>query len=180
MNCVQVFQPGATPLFTVLRHQGKQCNPRYDGGGVAEDNATKAWYRDLAGAIGDDRVVIAFEPDSIGTIECLATLAAVKRARICCATASTCYRKLPNATIYLEGTASDWKSARFTALAAALHRHRQGARVHAQRDPLRLDVEEHRATGGGCRGWWAASRSWSPRPTTAAGRCPTRPAAGSA
>jgi len=114
MNCVQVFQPGATPLFTVLRHQGKQCNPRYDGGGVAEDNATKAWYRDLAGAIGDSRVVIAFEPDSIGTIECLARSRRQARKDLLRYGVDV-LSQLPNATIYLEGTASDWKSARFVA-----------------------------------------------------------------
>ena len=114
MNCVQVFQPGATPLFTVLRHQGKQCNSRYDGGGVAEDEATKAWYRDLAGAIGDQRVVIAYEPDSIGTIECLARSRRQARKDLLRYGVDV-LSKLPNATIYLEGTASDWKSARFTA-----------------------------------------------------------------
>jgi endoglucanase len=109
-----VFQPGATPLFTVLRHQGKQCNSRYDGGGVAEDEATKAWYRDLAGAIGDQRVVIAYEPDSIGTIECLARSRRQARKDLLRYGVDV-LSKLPNATIYLEGTASDWKSARFTA-----------------------------------------------------------------
>ena len=154
LNCVQVFQPGATPLFTVLRHQGKRCNARYQAGGVAEDNATKAWYRALAGAIGDNRVVIAFEPDSIGTIECLARSRRQARKDLLRYGVDV-LSKLPNATIYLEGTASDWKSARFTASHAALPGHQQGARVHAQRDPLRLDVEEHRlraqgvAAGGG-------------------------------
>ncbi len=37
LNCVQVFSPGATPLIVVMRHQGIECNSRYDGGGVAED-----------------------------------------------------------------------------------------------------------------------------------------------
>ena len=114
LNCVQVFQPGATPVFTVLRHQGKQCNARYDGGGVAEDEATKAWYRDLAGAIGDQRVVIAYEPDSIGTIECLARSRRQARKDLLRYGVDV-LSNLPNATIYLEGTASDWKSARFTA-----------------------------------------------------------------
>jgi endoglucanase len=114
LNCVQVFQPGATPVFTVLRHQGKECNSRYQAGGVAEDDATKAWYRDLAGAIGDSRVVIAYEPDSIGTIECLARSRRQARKDLLRYGVDVLSR-LPNATIYLEGTASDWKSARFTA-----------------------------------------------------------------
>jgi endoglucanase len=125
LNCVQVFQPGATPLLTVLRHQGKQCNSRYQAGGVAEDNATKAWYRDLAGAIGNQRVVIAFEPDSVGTIECLARSRRQARKdllRYGVDVLST----LPNATIYLEGTASDWKSVRYT---AAILRHMGIAKV---------------------------------------------------
>ncbi|MET0836616.1 MAG: hypothetical protein ABWY97_07540, partial [Thermoleophilaceae bacterium] len=58
---------GQLPAFTVLRAQATKCGPDYDGGGPAEDRRTRAWYDDLAGAIGDERVVIAFEPDSLGT-----------------------------------------------------------------------------------------------------------------
>ena len=54
LNCVQVFQPGATPLIVVMRHQGIECDNKYDGGGVAEDNRSKKWYRDFARAIGDE------------------------------------------------------------------------------------------------------------------------------
>ena len=75
LNCVQVFQPGATPLIVVMRHQGIECNNKYDGGGVAEDNRTKKWYRDFAEAIGNRRAVLAFEPDGIGTINCLQEVA---------------------------------------------------------------------------------------------------------
>ena len=114
LNCVQVFQPGATPVIVVMRHQGIECNPRYDGGGVAEDNASMQWYREFAEAVGSARVVLAFEPDSIGTIGCL------KKSRQAARVALLRYgvdvlSQLPNATIYLEGTASDWKPAAWTA-----------------------------------------------------------------
>ena len=72
LNCVQRFQPGATPLMVVQRTQGKECNPHYTAGGTAEDRRNEAWYRDFAAAVGNHRVVIAYEPDSIGTISCLA------------------------------------------------------------------------------------------------------------
>ena len=62
---------GQVPSFSVLRAQATSCGPNYNGGGAAEDRRTRAWYDDLARAIGDDRVVIAFEPDSLGTIDCL-------------------------------------------------------------------------------------------------------------
>ena len=55
--------------------RASSATPRYQAGGVAEDNATKAWYRAFAKRVGNARVVIAFEPDSIGTIECLARVA---------------------------------------------------------------------------------------------------------
>ena len=114
LNCVSALQPGTVPLMAVLRHQGKQCNPRYTAGGRAEDARTKKWYRDFAEAIGDARVVIAFEPDSLGTIECL------KRSRRKSRLQNLRYgvdvlSKLPNATIYLEAGASDWEPARTTA-----------------------------------------------------------------
>ena len=63
---------GEVPIFSVLRAQATGCGPTYQGGGPGEDRATEAWYDDLARVIGDDRVVIAFEPDSLGTIDCLA------------------------------------------------------------------------------------------------------------
>ncbi|HYI36469.1 MAG TPA: glycoside hydrolase family 6 protein [Thermoleophilaceae bacterium] len=114
INCVQVFQPGATPLIVVMRHQGTECNSRYDGGGVAEDNRTKQWYREFAEAIGNKRVVLAFEPDGIGTIRCLKKSRRKARLQLFRYGVDV-LSQLPNATIYLEGTASDWKPARWTA-----------------------------------------------------------------
>jgi endoglucanase len=100
---------GAVPLVATLRHQGKQCNPRYKAGGVREDNASKRWYRELAEGIGSSRVVIAFEPDSVGTVECLAR--SRRKARLDLLRYGVdVLSKLPNATIYIEATASDWKS----------------------------------------------------------------------
>jgi endoglucanase len=99
---------GAVPLVATLRHQGKQCNPRYKAGGVREDRATKRWYRHLAEGIGSSRVVIAFEPDSVGTVECLARSRRKARLRVLRYGVDVLSR-LPNATIYIEATASDWK-----------------------------------------------------------------------
>jgi endoglucanase len=114
LNCAQWMQPGSVPVMDVLRAQAQQCNPHYTAGGVAEDNRTKEWYRDFARAVGNARVIIAFEPDSIGTISCLAKSrrkARLKLLRYGVDVLST----MPNATIYLEGTASDWKSPSYTA-----------------------------------------------------------------
>ena len=157
LNCVQVFQPGATPLIVVMRHQGIECNSRYDGGGVAEDKRTRKWYRGFAKAIGGKRVVLAFEPDGIGTISCL------KRSRRKARMDLFRYgvdvlSKLPNATVYLEGTASDWKSAGSRRGCCATWAW-QGARVHAQRDPPRLDVQERAVRAQGLPRRSAASRS---------------------
>ena len=100
---------GAVPLVATLRHQGKQCNSRYMGGGVKEDNASKRWYRRFAEGIGSSRVVIAFEPDSVGTVECLAR--SRRKARLdLLRYGIDVLSRLPNATIYIEATASDWKS----------------------------------------------------------------------
>jgi len=114
LNCVQVFQPGAVPLLVVLRHQGQQCNPRYTAGGAAEDAATRRWYDDFVTAVGSSRVVIGFEPDSIGTIGCLAASRRQAR-RDLLRYGVDALSKLPNATIYLEATASDWKNPAYTA-----------------------------------------------------------------
>ena|SRR5829696_396972 len=105
---------GAVPLFTVMRAQATRCGPRYTAGGPAEDASTRAWYDDLAAAIAGDRVVIAFEPDSLGTIDCQAPSRRDDRIRLLRYGVDVLSR-LPNATIYIEGGASDWEPARRTA-----------------------------------------------------------------
>jgi endoglucanase len=114
LRCAAAVQPGAVPLMVVMRHQGKGCGGGYSGGGPAEDTRTRAWYRNFARAVGDARVIIGFEPDSLGTIECLAPsrrLARLKLLRYGVEVLS----QLPRATIYLEAGASDWEPARRTA-----------------------------------------------------------------
>jgi endoglucanase len=105
---------GEVPLMATLRHHGVRCSPTYTGGGPAEDARFRAWYRMLARAVGNHRVVIGYEPDSLGTIDCL------KKSRRKARVATLRYgidvlSQLPNATVYLEGGASDWESARRTA-----------------------------------------------------------------
>ena len=101
---------GAVPIMTVLRAQSTRCSPTYDGGGPAEDARTRAWYDDLARAIGLDRVVIAFEPDSLGTIDCHARSRRDDRYRLL-RYGVTALSRNPNATIYIEAGASDWEGA---------------------------------------------------------------------
>jgi endoglucanase len=105
---------GQLPAFTVLRAQATGCGPDYDGGGPAEDRRTRAWYDDLAKAIGDERVVIAFEPDSLGTIDCLGARYRDDRIQLL-RYGVDALAKLPNATIYLEAGASDWEPGERTA-----------------------------------------------------------------
>ena len=105
---------GAVPLVATLRHQGKQCNPRYTAGGKREDRSTKRWFKDFARGIGKSRVIIAFEPDSVGTIECLAR--SRRKARVAVLRYGIDQlAKLPNATVYIEATAADWKSVSYVA-----------------------------------------------------------------
>jgi endoglucanase len=107
-------QPGSIPLVTVLRHQGKSCHTDYDGGGAKEDARTRRWYRGFARGVGARRVVIAFEPDSLGTIDCLSRRSRFARVRLLRYGVDV-LSKLPNATVYLEGGASDWEPAKRTA-----------------------------------------------------------------
>jgi endoglucanase len=103
-------QQGAIPILTVLRAQSTGCSASYDGGGTVEDARTRAWYDDLARAIGNDRVVIAFEPDSLGTIDCHARSRRAARYRLLRYGVDALSRN-PNATIYIEAGASDWEGA---------------------------------------------------------------------
>src|SRR3954471_3847052 len=114
LECVQSLEPGTVPLMVVMRHQGTSCGPDYTGGGGAEDALTREWYDEFADAVGDARVVIAFEPDSLGTVDCLAR--SRQRARLDTLRYGVdVLSRLPNATVYLEAGASDWEPARRTA-----------------------------------------------------------------
>ncbi len=98
----------AVPLITVMRHTGGECNPTYQAGGVREDDATRRWYDAFADAVGNSRAIIAYEPDSIGTVDCLARSRRDDRIRLL-RDGIDRLSKLPNATIYIEATASDWR-----------------------------------------------------------------------
>jgi endoglucanase len=105
---------GEVPVFTLLRAESTRCSPTYLGGGRRGDRATRKWYDAMARAIGGDRVIIAFEPDSLGTIDCLARSRRSSRYKLL-RYGVNALSKLPNATIYLEAGASDWESAPLTA-----------------------------------------------------------------
>jgi endoglucanase len=111
---VAAQRQGSVPVFTVMRAESRGCGPSYTGGGLAEDARTRAWYRRLARAIGGARVVIAFEPDSLGTIDCHARSRRDDRIRLL-RYGVRALSRLPGATIYLEAGASDWEPARRTA-----------------------------------------------------------------
>jgi endoglucanase len=105
---------GAVPSFTVLRAIANGCSPGYTGGDAAEDARTRAWYRAVARTIGRARAVILFEPDSLGTIDCLIPSRRDDRIRVLRAGVKA-FARLPNTTVYLEAGASDWEPARRTA-----------------------------------------------------------------
>jgi endoglucanase len=114
LRCVAALQPGTVPLMTVMRHQGKTCKKGYTAGGEREDRRTRKWYDRFADAVGNARVVIAFEPDSLGTIDCLTANRRYSRLNNLRYGVDV-LSKLPNATIYLEGGAADWEPAGRTA-----------------------------------------------------------------
>jgi endoglucanase len=107
---VQCQQAGAVPLMAILRGQSKECHGTYTGGGPAEDRLHRRWLDEFAGAVGRARVVIAYEPDSLGTIDCLAPSRRGARLRVLRYGVDVLSR-LPNATVYIEAGASDWEEA---------------------------------------------------------------------
>jgi endoglucanase len=145
---------GSVPILTVLRAQSTRCSRGYQGGGAAEDARTRAWYDDLAHAIGNDRVVIGFEPDSLGTIDCHARSRQDDRIRLL-RYGVDALAELPNATTYLEAGASDWEPARRTArqLRAIGIAKVRGFMLNAThqdwtRENIRHGLEISRLTGG--------------------------------
>ena len=107
---VRSAQPGAVPLLQVMRHEGEQCHRCYLGGGRRGDAAYRRWIRGLAAGIGGSRVVITFEPDSMGTVECLARSRRGARLRML-AYGIKVLSRLPGATVYVDAGAGDWDPA---------------------------------------------------------------------
>jgi len=145
---------GSLPVLTVLRAVSNGCGPNYTGGGPAEDARTRAWYRRLARTIGPRRVVIAFEPDSLGTIDCHASSRRDDRIRLL-RYGVDALASLPNTTIYIEAGASDWEPASRTAkqLRAVGIAKVRGFMLNAThydwtRNNIRHGLEISRLTGG--------------------------------
>jgi len=100
--------PGLVPLIAAFGHTGDGCSPSYLGGGASEDARYRSFIRRFAEGIGDREVVIAFEPDSMGTVECLARSRRDDRLRALSYGVDQ-LSKLPNATVYIDAGASDWQ-----------------------------------------------------------------------
>ena len=98
------------PQLVTMRHEGRECDQRYTGGGARADATYRSWIRGFAEAVGQRRVMIVFEPDALGTLECLARSRRKARLRTL-AYGVDVLSKLPNATVYLDAGASDWQGA---------------------------------------------------------------------
>ncbi len=100
--------PGLVPLIAAFGHKGDGCGPAYLGGGAREDARYRGFIRRFAEGIGSREVVIAFEPDAMGTVECLARSRRDDRLRALRYGVAQ-LSKLPNATVYIDAGASDWQ-----------------------------------------------------------------------
>ena len=168
----------AVPLFTVMRAVSNRCGPTYTAGGTAEDARTRAWYRRLARTLGHSRVVIAYEPDSLGTIDCHARSRRDDRLRLL-RYGVKCCRATRTRRIYIEGGASDWEPARRTArqLRAIGIARARGFMLNAThmdwtRANIRHGLEISRLTGGKHFIINTAENGRGPDPQAAAQRAP--------
>ena len=96
------------PLIAAFGHEGSGCGPDYLAGGSREDARYRSFIRRMAQGIGRREVVIAFEPDAMGTVECLARSRRQDRLEALRYGVKV-LSKLPNATVYIDAGASDWQ-----------------------------------------------------------------------
>ena len=141
---------GKVPLIATLRHQGKQCNSALPGRRRRRGQRDQAVVRRLRARrrelAGDHRVRAR-----LASARSSAWRASRRQARIDAARYGVdVLSKLPNATVYIEATAVGLEVGRLRRQQAAPDRRGQGARVHAQRDPLRLDAATTSASAAGC------------------------------
>jgi endoglucanase len=103
----------SVPLLAVFgdEHQGCGSPGTNTSGGLGQNTRYRSWIDQVARGIGSDEVVIAFEPDSLGLIECLRPSLRAPRLRAL-AYGVTALSKLPNATVYVEAGAPDWQDVR--------------------------------------------------------------------
>jgi endoglucanase len=113
------LSPGSVPALTVYRHLRPGNAVPDSNGRSAHDGRAYSfsrrqyrrwirWIRWFARAVGRRRVVIAYEPDSLGSMKYLSRGA--RRARLrTLRKGISILSKLPRATIYIEGGASDWR-----------------------------------------------------------------------
>jgi endoglucanase len=106
--------PGAIPQIASFLHVGNACHSRYLAGGRKADRAYRRNIKSFAEGIGDYRVLVAFEPDSLSTVNCLARHRRGARLRML-AYGVRVLSQVKNATVYLDAGASDWEGARTVA-----------------------------------------------------------------
>ena len=99
------------PGITVLNHAGDELRRRLRRRRPPENGRYRRWIAASRAAIGTARVIIAFEPDSLGTLKCLRRPRPA-RAPDNMKSGIDVLSQLPNATVYVEATASDWRPAR--------------------------------------------------------------------
>jgi endoglucanase len=101
----------AVPLLAVFgdEHEGCGSPGTNTSGGLAQNTRYKRWIDQVARGIGANEVVIGFEPDSLGHIECLRPSLRAPRLRAL-AYGVKALSKLPNATVYVEAGAPDWQN----------------------------------------------------------------------
>jgi len=144
---------GIAQIATFLT-EAERCGPRYQGGGPRADAAFRRNIASLARGIGGDRVVVAYEPDSLGTVGCLARSRRGARMRNLRYGVDV-LSKVPNATVYIEGEAPDWEGARTIARKlrfVGIHKVRgfmlNATHMVGNRENLRFGARISRMTGG--------------------------------
>jgi endoglucanase len=111
LSFAQQTQPGSAPGITVMAHRGEKCGSGYTAGGRRADGRYRRWIRRFARGVGGYPAIIALEPDSLGTLKCIHGRRRKSRLRNM-RFAARALSKLPNATVYIDGGASDWRPAR--------------------------------------------------------------------
>jgi endoglucanase len=102
---------GTIAQIATFLTEGEACHARYQGGGPRADRVFRRNIKSLAEGVGNHRVVIAYEPDSLGTVGCLAR--SRRKARLNNLRYGVdVLSRVPNATVYIEGEAPDWEGAR--------------------------------------------------------------------
>jgi endoglucanase len=108
----QVRATGALPVIGAYAILHRDCS-QFSAGGFTTAAQYRSWIDGYAEGIGNDKVVVILEPDSIAGLDCLDSAQQAERLQLLAYAVET-LKGRPNAHVYIDAGHSSWRTAAVT------------------------------------------------------------------